>query len=188
MLWPNRPGPDPCTGLSRASGEEPSLAVSLSAPAEPRAVCRCELRQTRDRRSRPQVEKACGAPAGGAVRVPTLPLGSLSQLPPLPPSRLRDGWPPSPGPPKSDGRTEVAGIMGLLKPLQGPSLSPGTSGDGQLRTTAPGPRQLWRRLPEDLLPARTELQGKPRASPSAGEPWLCARPPLGTPLGPVPAC
>lgn len=53
-----------------------------------------------------------------------LPLGSLPQLLPLPSSGIWDGWSASPGPPKSDGRTKVAGIMGLLRPLQG--LQPGS--------------------------------------------------------------
>lgn len=53
-----------------------------------------------------------------------LPLGSLPQLLPLPSSGVWDGWSASPGPPKSDGRTKVAGIMGLLRPLQG--LQPGS--------------------------------------------------------------
>uniref|UniRef100_A0A804HIT3 Dolichyl-phosphate-mannose--protein mannosyltransferase n=1 Tax=Homo sapiens TaxID=9606 RepID=A0A804HIT3_HUMAN len=44
--------------------------------------------------------------------------GNCLQLLPLPPSGLRDGWSPGPGPPKSNGRTKVAGLMGLLRPLQ----------------------------------------------------------------------
>lgn len=100
-----------------------------------------------------------------------LPLDSLSQLLPLPPPRLWDGWPPGPGPPKSDGRTKVAGIMGLLKPLQGLSLSPGTSGASSCGA-GPWTLPLWRKLPEEpeeLLPAGTKLQGRPRTSPSARE-------------------
>lgn len=46
-------------------------------------------------------------------------LGSPLQLLPLPPSGLRDGRSPGPGPPKSDGRAQVAGIVGLLRPLRG---------------------------------------------------------------------
>lgn len=58
------------------------------------------------------------AEALGCQTPPPTP-GSPLQLLPLPPSGLRDGRSPGPGPPKSDGRAQVAGIMGLLRPLRG---------------------------------------------------------------------
>ncbi|XP_066129270.1 protein O-mannosyl-transferase 2 isoform X3 [Saccopteryx bilineata] len=73
--------------------------------------------------------------------------GDCLQLPPLPPPGLRYGRPPSPGPPQSDGRTQVAGIMGLLKALQGPSLLQERPGDSQLWGPS-GSLPAARRLPE----------------------------------------
>lgn len=84
-------------------------------------------RQGREREPGLAMGNFSGAPAGGMeFKAPQLrhwgcqlpPTGSLSQLLPLPPSGLWDGWSPGPGPPKSNGRTKVAGLMGLLRPLQ----------------------------------------------------------------------
>ncbi|XP_045418732.1 protein O-mannosyl-transferase 2 isoform X2 [Lemur catta] len=87
----------------------------------------------------------CGLPSPGQGHTrggsPEPAPGNCLQLLPLPPSGLRDGRPPSPGPRKSDGRTKVAGIMGLLKPLQGlqPTSrnSPGTASCGASSWTLP---------------------------------------------------
>ncbi|XP_027408320.1 protein O-mannosyl-transferase 2 isoform X2 [Bos indicus x Bos taurus] len=69
---------------------------------------------------------------------------------------------PGPGPPKSDGRAQVAGIVGLLRPLRG--LQPETRTFVGTASCGASPRTLqpWRKQPEEpvdlhCLPARNPL-------------------------------
>lgn len=78
---------------------------------------------------------------------------SPSQLLPLPPPGLRDGWSPGPGTGESNGRTKVAGIMGILRPLPGPQ-----PGSRYYPGTPSYEARSW------TFPASGELPDEPKAS------------------------
>ena len=113
---------------------------------------------------------------------PPPPPGSPPQLLPLPPSGLRDGRSPGPGPPKSDGRAQVAGIMGLLRPLQGLQPETRTFVGTASCEASPQTFQLWRKRSKEPVDLRCLLAPHPGSATHWGAPRPCSSeetPPLG---------
>ncbi|XP_032143638.1 protein O-mannosyl-transferase 2 isoform X2 [Sapajus apella] len=114
------------------------------------------------------------APGQGHTRGgnPEPPPGHRLQLLPLPPSGLRDGWSPGPGPPKSYGRTKVARLMGILRPLQ--RFQPGSRNfpeepAGTQYWTLPAVRKLPKEPEEFCCPPGPSCGSAPGTEASIGE-------------------
>ncbi|XP_035117048.1 protein O-mannosyl-transferase 2 isoform X2 [Callithrix jacchus] len=114
------------------------------------------------------------APGQGHTRGgnPEPPPGHRLQLLPLPPSGLWDGWSPGPGPTKSYGRTKVARLMGILRPLQrfqpGSRNFPGEPAGTQY-WTLPAVRKLPKEAEEFCCPPGPSSGSAPGTEASIGD-------------------